>query len=90
MPDFQDEFHPLLRYDKPFRLAMANAGPNTNGSQFFITVCPAEWLDGKNTIFGDVTEGFNVVHKLNQVPAFEKTGRPKQEISIVSISLKGN
>uniref|UniRef100_A0A915CQU2 peptidylprolyl isomerase n=1 Tax=Ditylenchus dipsaci TaxID=166011 RepID=A0A915CQU2_9BILA len=88
--DFEDEFHPLLRHDKPFRLSMANAGPNTNGSQFFITVVPAEWLDGKNTLFGQVTEGFNVVQKINQAPAFEKSGRPREEIGIISISLKNN
>uniref|UniRef100_A0A183C101 peptidylprolyl isomerase n=1 Tax=Globodera pallida TaxID=36090 RepID=A0A183C101_GLOPA len=70
--DFEDEFHPTLRHDKAFKVSMANAGPNTNGSQFFVTVCPAEWLDGKNTIFGQVVEGYNVVQKINQVPVYEK------------------
>ncbi|KAK0395069.1 hypothetical protein QR680_001096 [Steinernema hermaphroditum] len=86
--DFEDEFHPRLRFDKPYCLAMANAGPNTNGSQFFITVVPADWLDGKNTLFGRVIEGFNVVQKISNVSTFEKSGRPKTEISIISISLK--
>uniref|UniRef100_A0AC35ESC5 PPIase cyclophilin-type domain-containing protein n=1 Tax=Panagrolaimus sp. PS1159 TaxID=55785 RepID=A0AC35ESC5_9BILA len=63
-------------------------GPNTNGSQFFFTVVPAEFLDGKNTIFGEVTDGFSVVQKINQAPTYEKSGRPREEINIVSITLK--
>ncbi|CAD6195588.1 unnamed protein product [Caenorhabditis auriculariae] len=87
--DFEDEFHPRLRHDKPFKVSMANAGGgNTNGSQFFITVCPADWLDGKNTLFGEVSLGMNVVQRINQVPTYERSGRPREEIQIVSISLK--
>ncbi|CAI2293325.1 unnamed protein product [Caenorhabditis sp. 36 PRJEB53466] len=87
--DFEDEFHPRLRHDKPFKVSMANAGGgNTNGSQFFITVCPADWLDGKNTLFGEVTSGMSVVQRINQVSTFERSGRPRETIQIMSISLK--
>ena len=53
---FADEFHPELQFDRPYLLAMANAGPNTNGSQFFITVAPTSWLNFKHTIFGEVAD----------------------------------
>jgi peptidyl-prolyl cis-trans isomerase A (cyclophilin A) len=68
---FDDEFHPTLKHDKPGVLAMANAGPGTNGSQFYITHVPTSWLDGKHTVFGHVVEGQEVVDAVAQNDTLE-------------------
>ena len=64
---FADEFDRKLTFDRPGLLAMANRGPNTNGSQFFITLAPTEWLNGKHTIFGEVVEGMEIIGKIGSV-----------------------
>ena len=84
---FADEIHPDLRFDRPYLLAMANAGPGTNGSQFFITVSATPWLNGKHTIFGEVIEGANVVDLISRV----KTGsqdRPAEDVIVESVTVE--
>jgi peptidyl-prolyl cis-trans isomerase A (cyclophilin A) len=75
------------KFDKPGKLAMANAGPNTNGSQFFITVAPTPWLTGNHTIFGEVVEGQDVAEKIANVPR-NTQDRPKQEVKLNSVTIE--
>ena len=87
--NFADEFHGELNFDRPYLLAMANAGPNTNGSQFFVTVAPTTWLNRKHSIFGEVKDAASqaIVDKI----AAAKTGandKPVQAIKINSVTIK--
>ncbi|MBI4395568.1 MAG: peptidylprolyl isomerase [Elusimicrobia bacterium] len=82
---FEDEIAPDLNFDKPGQLAMANAGPNTNGSQFFITVAPTPWLKGHHTIFGHVVEGQDVVDAIANTP---RDSRDKPTTPVVIKTLK--
>ena len=84
---FADEFHPDLAFNRPYLLAMANAGPGTNGSQFFITTVPTPWLTGKHTIFGEVVSGSEVVDAITKVQT-GRNDRPVDDVVLESVTIE--
>lgn len=82
--EFEDEFS-TLKHDKPYTVSMANAGPNTNGSQFFITTEKTSWLDNKHTIFGRAVQGLDVIHKIENTRVYKE--KPEEDIKILNIDI---
>jgi len=86
--EFKNEYAPNLIFDRPYLLAMANRGPNTNGSQFFITVAKTPWLNGGYTIFGEVVKGQEVVDKISHVATSKHGDRPLKKVVIKKAYIK--
>jgi peptidyl-prolyl cis-trans isomerase A (cyclophilin A) len=83
---FEDEFVKGLAFDRPGKLAMANSGPNSNGSQFFITVAATTWLNNKHSIFGEVVKGQDVVEKISNAPR-DRSDRPKTPVVLSAVKI---
>ncbi|OAL50339.1 peptidyl-prolyl cis-trans isomeras-like protein-like 3 [Pyrenochaeta sp. DS3sAY3a] len=86
---FEDEIRPALRHNARGIVSMANKGPNSNGSQFFITLKAAPHLDGKNTVFGKVLEGWEVLDDIESIPV-DKKSRPQERVEITNITIHAN